>query len=72
MNYYSRKLSNDATLKLAPISSLESEMAGLEAQDTSGYFLTRTQVSDPSYVEVIAQVHSDEAAFQLSLLLGLD
>ena len=70
MNYYSAKINDSTILRLAPLSNAEADEIGFEGT-ASGYFLCRTKVSAPCSVEVLAHVSSDEAAFQLSLLLGL-
>lgn len=72
MNYYSGNIDNDSSLKLSPLTNVQARMAGPGYQEAGGYFLYRTRNSDPQIIEVLAQVHSDEAAFQLSRLLGLD
>ena len=72
MNFYSGNIDNDSSLKLSPLTSVQARMAGPQFEDSGGYFLYRTRNSDPQNIEVLAQVPSDEAAFQLSRLLGLD
>ncbi len=70
MHYYSGTIGNDATLRLAPLSDADAGKAGVD--DVSGYFLCRIHSSAPNDLEVLAHVATDEAAFQLSRLLGLD
>ncbi len=72
MNYYSGNIDNDTSLKLSPLTNVQASMVGSHYGDVGGYFLYRTKISDPQHIEVLAQVPSDEAAFQLSRLLGLD
>lgn len=72
MNYYSRELGNDATLRLAPLSNADAVAAGLGYENLSGYVLSRTRRSEAHSIEILAQVPSDDAAFQLSLLLRLE
>lgn len=72
MNYYSGALDNDLSLKLSPLTGEQARMVEPQLAGVGGYFLYKTRKSDPQSIEVLAQVHSDEAAFQLSRLLGLD
>lgn len=72
MNYYSRAIDNDTNLQISPLSNALASMAGPGFEELGGYFLYRTRSSDPNCIEILAQVHSDEAAFQLSRLLDLD
>lgn len=72
MNYYSGKTGNDEKLTLAPLSDMQAMAVGPEYEGAAGYFLYRTFHSDPQKIEVLAHVDSDEAAFQVSLLLGLE
>ncbi|MBY2944007.1 hypothetical protein HF264_30730 [Rhizobium leguminosarum] len=72
MNYYSAAIDNDLSLKLSPLTDDQARMAGQTFEEAGGYFLYKTRKSDPNCIEVLAQVHSDDAAFQLSRLLGLD
>ena len=72
MNYYSSNIDNDTSLKLSPLTDVQARMAGPIYEEAGGYFLYRTRNSNPQQIEVLAQIHSDEAAFQLSRLLGLD
>jgi len=69
MNYYSRTIDNDTSLKISPLTSVQARTAGPEFEEVGGYFLYQTRNSDPHSVEVLAQVCSDEAAFRLSRLL---
>ncbi|CAK7257695.1 MULTISPECIES: hypothetical protein [unclassified Shinella] len=72
MNYYSGTLDNDLSLKLSPLTGEQARMADPQFEGAGGYFLYKTRKSSPKSIEVLAQVHSDEAAFELSRLLGLD
>ncbi len=72
MNYYSRSIDNDTRLQLSPLTSVQARIAGSDFEDAGGYFLYQTRDSDPHGLEVLAQVSSDDAAFRLSRLLGLD
>lgn len=72
MNYYSSAIDNDLSIRLSPLTNDQARMADPQFAGVGGYFLYRARKSDPQCIEVLAHVHSDEAAFQLSRLLGLD
>lgn len=72
MNYYSRTIDNDMSLRISPLTNVQARTAGPEFEETGGYFLYQARNSDPHNVEVLAHVCSDEAAFRLSRLLGLE
>lgn len=72
MKYYSGKIGNDATLRLSPLSNAQAQAFAPEYEGSPGYFLYRIYESDPHAVEILARVDTDDAAFQLSRLLGLE
>jgi hypothetical protein len=70
--YFSTNVSNDVTLCISPLTDERASAAGLEV-DTTGYFLyERSQSGGANDVSVLAQIHSEEAAFRLSRMLGMD
>jgi hypothetical protein len=56
---------------LAPITDRKIEYSGEEIGDKSGYFLFETHGSDETDIEIIARVHSEEAAFKLRAMLKM-
>ena len=57
---------------ISPLTDERASAAGLEA-DATGYFLyERSQSGGANDVSVLAQIHSEEAAFRLSRMLGMD
>jgi hypothetical protein len=70
--YFSTNVSNDVTLCISPLTDERASAAGLAAEVT-GYFLyERSQSGGAAGVAVLAQIHSEEAAFRLSQMLGMD
>ncbi|UEM08393.1 hypothetical protein J4G43_026700 [Bradyrhizobium barranii subsp. barranii] len=70
--YFSTNVSNDVTLCISPLTDERASAAGLDA-DATGYFLyERSQSGEANDVSVLAQIHSEEAAFRLSRMLGMD
>lgn len=71
--YFSGIVDNETTLCIAPLTDRRIAMSGQEIPDTSGYFLYATRKSEePNEVEVIARLVSEDAAFALSQILGLE
>jgi hypothetical protein len=71
--YFSAKLGNDITLCIAPITDRRLELSGENIDDKSGYFLFETKGgSEPSEVQILARVTSEEAAMRLKLMLSLE
>ncbi len=70
--YFSVNLDDGRTLYLAPLSDDMIAAAGGDLPDVSGYFLYETtwRGSVPD-VEILAQVHSDDAAIRLSEVMGM-
>lgn len=70
--YFSTKIDKDTILCIAPLSDYRIELSGQEIRDTSGYFLySTTGDGEPTSVEIIAQLASEEAAINLKNILGL-
>ena len=72
--YFSVSVANDKMLCISPLSDQEAEDAG-EAigSDALGYFLYEHNLSNKSEAPfVIAKVLSEDAAFALSRLLGMN
>ncbi|MBR0906296.1 hypothetical protein [Bradyrhizobium liaoningense] len=70
--YFSTKVSNDLTLCISPLTDERASAAGLDPSAT-GYFLyERSQSGGANEFSVLAQIHSEEAAFRLSRMLGMD
>lgn len=72
-HYFSTNIDNEITLCIAPLTSRRLAMSGQEIADTGGYFLYETNKSEhPNEVRIIAQILSEEAAFQLSRILNME
>jgi len=70
--YFSANITNDVTLCISPLTDERAMAAGFD-QDATGYFLyERSQSGGANDFEVLAQIHSEEAAFRLSQMLGMD
>jgi hypothetical protein len=72
VSFYSGNLDSDSMLKISPLTSTQASIAGPGYDNDGGYFLYKTKISDPHFIQILARIESDEAAFQLSRLLGLD
>lgn len=72
-HYFSTNIDNEITLCIAPLTNRRLAMSGQEIADTGGYFLYETNKSEqPNEVRIIAQILSEEAAFQLSRILNME
>lgn len=72
MFYFSRFISGDRLLCLAPLTNRLKERADAEPADDSGYFLfEQTGFEDQTRIRILAQVHSDEAALALKDMMQL-
>ena len=72
MYHFSKNLDNDRTLCIAPLTDRLIARSGQELEDVSGYFLFSRRGSDDfAGVEIIARVASEEAAFSLRDMLGM-
>ncbi len=70
--YYSTILSDGRKLFLAPLSSRRMAACADAVSDASGYFLFEETLSAAGpEIEILAQVHDDEAAFRLSRLFSM-
>lgn len=70
--YFSTNLSNDVTLCISPLTDERASAAGMDA-DATGFFLyERSQSGEANDFAVLAQIPSEEAAFRLSRMLGMD
>lgn len=70
--YFSTNVTNDVTLCISPLTDERASAAGI-ALDVTGYYLyERSQSGGEKDVAVLAQIHSEEAAFRLSRMLGMD
>jgi hypothetical protein len=71
--YFTTNIDNETTLCIAPLTSRRIAMSGQEIPDASGYFLYETRKSEqPNEVRIIAQLVSEEAAFELSRILNME
>jgi hypothetical protein len=71
--YFSRKTNSGTILCISPITDRRVELSGEEIEDRSGYFLYEIKGGgEPSEVEILARVQSDEAAVRLKEMLKLD
>ena len=71
--YFSTQLDSETTLCIAPMTDHRMELSGEEIENASGYFLYATRGgAEPNSVEILAQLPSEEAAFRLREMLGLD
>jgi hypothetical protein len=69
--YFSKSIDATTTLCLAPITDRLASQADAAPSDLSGYFLFERCVAGAASVKILAQVHTDEGAFELSSMLGL-
>ncbi len=70
--YFSAQIDEHSTLCLAPLTDRNIELSGEAVPDPSGYFLYEKRGSaEAGQVEIIAQVHSAEAAFKLRDMLRM-
>ncbi|MBT9444414.1 MAG: hypothetical protein IV086_01805 [Hyphomonadaceae bacterium] len=73
MYYFSKALDNDRMLCLAPMTDRMLQQSGQEIDDVSGYFLFASRRSDEfASVEIIARATSEDAAFALKELFGME
>jgi hypothetical protein len=72
-HYFSTNIDNGITLCIAPLTNRRLTMSGQEIPNAGGYFLYETNKSEcPNEVRIIAQIFSEEAAFQLSRILNME
>jgi hypothetical protein len=70
--YFSAKVDDETTLCIAPITERRIELSGEKIEDASGYFLFETKGgAEPSEVQIIARLTSEEAALRLKQMLAL-
>ena len=63
----------DKVLCLAPITDRQISVADSELRDCSGYFLfEQTGVKECREVRILAQVHTDEAAWSIKTMMDLN
>jgi len=67
--YFSTNVDNDVTLCISPLTDHKAISAGID--DKLGYFLYEKTHSNDG-VAVIARLHSEEAAYRLSQILGME
>lgn len=73
MIYYSKDVSEHVTLKISPMNSRLSQYVYSDFDLNSKYFLYRSNANPTDIeIEVLAAIPDDDAAFQMSQLLGLD
>ena len=74
MNYYSKDFSDGASLRISPLTTRLAQNIYTDFDHTSKYCLYRKSAASLGghKIEVLASIPDDDAAFQLSLLLGLD
>jgi hypothetical protein len=71
--YFSARLDSETTLCIAPLTDKRIELSGQEIEDASGYFLYQTRGGgEPSEVQILARLESEEAAFWLKDMLSLE
>ena len=71
MNYYSASVGNDMSIIISPLTNQQAVAAGIEIDQSGGYYLYCTSRSCPGDVDILAKVQSEDAAFTLSRLLSL-
>lgn len=70
--YFSRALDNDRTLFIAPLADFDIEASGESLSDASGYFVYQRSYNDNQPpITLLARLHSEEAALEMSQMLGL-
>lgn len=70
--YFSAQVDSDTTLCIAPLTNKRIELSGQPIEDASGYFLYQTRGGgEPSEVQILARLESEEAALQLKDMLAL-
>jgi hypothetical protein len=70
--YFSAKIDSDTTLCIAPLTNRRIELSGQQIDDPSGYFLYQTRGGgEPSDVQILARLDSEEAALRLKDMLAL-
>jgi hypothetical protein len=70
--YFSAQIDRDTTLCIAPLTTKRVELSGQRIDDASGYFLYQTRGGgEPSEVQILARIESDEAALALKDMLAL-
>jgi hypothetical protein len=70
--YFSAKVDDDTTICIAPITDRRIELSGEKVDDKSGYFLFETKGgAEPSEVQILARLTSEEAALRLKRMLAL-
>jgi hypothetical protein len=71
--YFSAQIDAETTLCIAPLTDRRLELSGEQIEDASGYFLFATRGGgEPTDVEILASVPSEEAAWRLRTMLGLE
>jgi hypothetical protein len=70
--YFSSPISNEVALFIAPLTDYDLEMSGESVDDASGYFLyERCYSGHDAPIRLLARIHSEEAAIEMSQLLRL-
>ena len=70
--YFSAPVQNNQALFISALSDFEIELSGEVLDDASGYFLYQRSYDSPDRpITVLARLHSEEAAFQMSQILSL-
>ena len=70
--YLSAKSENGKRLSIAPITTARLSRCPEPPEDTSGYFLTEDQPSDPmGVVTILARIADDDAAFRIGRMLSM-
>jgi hypothetical protein len=70
--YFSKEIDSETSLCIAPLTDKRIELSGEMINDPSGYFLYEIKGrGEPYYVNIIARLTSEEAAFQLKEMLDL-
>jgi hypothetical protein len=71
--YFSTQIDSQTTLCIAPLTDRRIELSGQDLDDVSGYFLYQTRGgAEPTEVEILARIESEEAALRLKQMLGLE
>jgi hypothetical protein len=70
--YFSAKVDDETTICIAPITDRRIELSGEKVDDKSGYFLFETKGgAEPSEVQILARLTSEDAALRLKRMLAL-
>lgn len=69
--YFSAEIEDGRALCLAPLTDEQIENSGQQIDDLGGYFLFERDTHDPSRIEIIAKLISEDAIFKLKTAFNL-